>query len=332
MTGTEKIPFIITIDTEGDNLWSKPVSIETKNVKGLYRFQELCNSYGYKPVYLTNYEMAGDDEFVKFGSKFADEGACEIGMHLHAWNSPPEYKLSDDDFSQQPYLIEYPSEIIEQKVDFMTKYLQDRFQRKIVSHRAGRWGMDPVYMKCLVKHGYLVDCTVTPSVDWRKTKGLTGGKGGTNYLGFPHEPYYPAAGNIKKRDTSGKQTLLEVPMTIRAFPRKKILEPMNALESRLPAGLHRYIYKKTWLRPGITNLNAMKCLVDKEISRGCRHLEFMIHSSELSPYLNPSFPTDADIERLYDILKELFEYLSKFCYGSTLNEFYLDEQRNFDDR
>lgn len=34
-----KIPFLITIDTEGDNLWSRPEVIETKNTYGLYRFR-----------------------------------------------------------------------------------------------------------------------------------------------------------------------------------------------------------------------------------------------------------------------------------------------------
>ena len=61
----DKIPFIITIDTEGDNQWADTKEIFTTNTKGLSMFQDLCNRYGYKPVYLTNYEMACDDEFVE---------------------------------------------------------------------------------------------------------------------------------------------------------------------------------------------------------------------------------------------------------------------------
>lgn len=85
----DKIPFIITIDTEGDNQWADTKEIFTTNTKGLPRFQDLCNRYGYKPVYLTNYEMACDDEFVEFGKTCMHENQCEIGMHLHAWSSPP---------------------------------------------------------------------------------------------------------------------------------------------------------------------------------------------------------------------------------------------------
>ena len=51
--------FIITIDTEGDNLWEWKFgdAITTENVKYLPRFQNLCNDFGFKPVWLTNYEI-----------------------------------------------------------------------------------------------------------------------------------------------------------------------------------------------------------------------------------------------------------------------------------
>jgi hypothetical protein len=38
--------FLITIDTEGDNLWSRPRTITTRNAHSLPRFQALCEKYG----------------------------------------------------------------------------------------------------------------------------------------------------------------------------------------------------------------------------------------------------------------------------------------------
>jgi hypothetical protein len=58
--------FLITIDTEGDNLWQKHDSITTENARYLPRFQQLCEKYGFKPVYLTNYEMAIDPVYIEF--------------------------------------------------------------------------------------------------------------------------------------------------------------------------------------------------------------------------------------------------------------------------
>ncbi len=55
-----KPAFLITIDTEGDNSWQNHDRITTENTRFLPRFQALCEKYAFKPVYLTNYEMAMD--------------------------------------------------------------------------------------------------------------------------------------------------------------------------------------------------------------------------------------------------------------------------------
>ncbi len=38
-------PFIITIDTEGDNPWANPREITTRNAEYLPRFQSLCERF-----------------------------------------------------------------------------------------------------------------------------------------------------------------------------------------------------------------------------------------------------------------------------------------------
>jgi len=116
--------FLITIDTEGDNLWRNHRSITTENTGYLPRFQALCERYGFKPTWLTNYEMATDPAFVEFGKDVIARKQGEIGMHLHAWNSPPEAPLTDDDWRWQPFLIEYPDAVLRDKVAYMTDLLE----------------------------------------------------------------------------------------------------------------------------------------------------------------------------------------------------------------
>ncbi len=135
-------PFIITIDAEGDDLWASPREITTRNAEYLPRFQSLCERFRFKPVYLTNYEMAMSGVFVEFARDVVARGAGEIGMHLHAWNSPPLVPLTSDDFRFHPYLIEYPKQAMKEKIRTLTCLLEDRFDQKMVSHRAGRWGFD----------------------------------------------------------------------------------------------------------------------------------------------------------------------------------------------
>src|SRR5438874_10631060 len=107
--------FLITIDTEGDNLWAKPRTVTTQNAQYLPRFQALCEEYALRPTYLTNWEMANCETFREFGKDVLARDAAEIGMHLHAWNSPPIIPLTADDDAHAPYLIDYPEDQIRQK-------------------------------------------------------------------------------------------------------------------------------------------------------------------------------------------------------------------------
>jgi len=117
--------FLITIDTEGDNLWAHPRTITTENAKYLGRFQRLCERYGFKPTYLTDYEMAVSAEYCAFAHDVLKRHAGEVGMHLHAWNSPPILPLTDDDYAYCTYLIEYPEAVMREKVRVLTALLED---------------------------------------------------------------------------------------------------------------------------------------------------------------------------------------------------------------
>lgn len=312
-----EIPFIITIDAEGDNLWARPRDITVRNAHYLPRFQALCERFGFKPVYLTNYEMALSGEFVEFARDVVARGAGEIGMHLHAWNSPPLHSLTGDDFSHQPYLIEYPEPVMRKKIGFMTRLLEDRFERRIASHRAGRWAFDGRYAAMLLAEGYRVDCSVTPGMDWRGTPGAPGGTGGTDYRAFPDRPYFINPHDISI-PTNGP--LLEVPMTIRA----SVLHQQAPWAYRIPLlrrVANRIAQGLGWLCPAESNLHAMLQVARAARAESAAHLEFMLHSSELMPGGSPRFRTDSAIERLYEDLEALFDELSKWCIGTTLEEF-----------
>ena len=124
---SKKKYFIITIDTEGDNLWAwkKGDEIKTENTLFLPRFQELSDRYSFKPVWLSNWEMINDERYVGFVRRVQDEGRGEIGMHLHAWNTPPLYDLEASDNPGAPYLIEYPDDVMNAKIETMTRIISE---------------------------------------------------------------------------------------------------------------------------------------------------------------------------------------------------------------
>jgi hypothetical protein len=311
-----KPAFLITIDTEGDNLWQNHDRISTENTRFLPRFQTLCEKYGFKPVYLTNYEMAVDAEYVEFARDVIARNTGEVGMHLHAWNSPPLTPLTDDDWRHKPYLIEYPADQIRAKVDHMTKLLEDSFQTKMLSHRAGRWAFNEYYAGLLLEYGYQVDCSVTPRVNWQYSPGNPQGNGGTDYRNFPSQAYFIDPENIAR---AGSSSLLEVPMSIQY--------KHSALMNTLKQGYDSLRGKQrspsvNWLRPSGGNLEKMKSVAERCLAQGHDYVEFMLHSSEFMPGGSPTFKTQQDIEVLYRDLDQLFAWLQQRTVGMTLAEYY----------
>ncbi len=310
--------FLISIDTEGDNLWrwKSGNEITTENARYLPRFQGLCERYGFKPTYLTNYEMANDSFFADYFKDKAHNNLCEIGMHLHAWNSPPEYFLGTrkDIVPGAPYLIEYTDEAMFEKVSFLTDFLEKTFEIKPITHRSGRWATNQKYFEVLNELGYKMDCSVTPLMDWSKAPGQSDNSCGTNYSEFPNLPYI-----IKNT------SILEIPVTIRENHRLRSLKDCGIRKSLKKIKEAYNGYGPVWLRPRNykENLEDMLYLVDKVYNeKKTDYLMFMLHSSEFMPDGSPSFKTVEDIELLYSNLEVLFKHISKNYRGCTFKEYY----------
>lgn len=306
---------IITMDTEGDNLWTwkQGDPITTNNSRYIQRFQEICDEYEFKPTWLTNYEMICDPFYVDFISKVESDNKGELGMHLHAWNSPPEYQLAQVQ-SGQPYLIEYPLEIMEEKIDCLDRLILERTGIKATSHRAGRWAMDDRYFRLLMKYGYTADCSVTPGINWNNSVGATEGAVGVDYLNYPKEPYWVESDGL---------SLLEVPVTIRKSHK---IFPSRSKSFRGVAGsLLRAIQgTEIWLRPERNNMVQMMTLLEIMQSSEDDYIMFMLHSSELMPGGSPNFTNKDEIEELYKKIEKIFSVLAKEYVGTTLREYYAE--------
>ena len=295
--------FIITIDTEGDNLWGykKGDAITTRNGKYIPRFQELCEKYNFKPVYLTNYEMLCDEEFVEYVRAKERDGLCEVGLHLHAWNNPPIVDL-EGPYSGNPYLIEYSDDIMRAKFDYLYNIFCEKIGHAPFSHRSGRWAMDDRYFKLLAEYGVKIDCSVTPHIDWSQTKGVL--CGGSNYSASQAIPH-------------SVDGVYEIPLTV--------VPSRRPLSSSLRENLRRLIYGgNLQLRPAAFSLTEMKHVIDCcANNHSVDYAEFMMHSSELMPGGSPYFADEESIERMFADLENLFTYATSMGYeGATLQEYY----------
>jgi len=305
--------FLITIDTEGDNIWSAPREITTRNSQFLKRFQDLCEEFALKPTYLVNYEMAMCPEFRRFGRDVLLRNVGEIGMHLHGWNAPPVEPIAPDDYHFLPFLIEYSAPLMRAKIAYQTKLLADIFSVQPISHRAGRWALDSRYVELLLEHGYGVDCSVTPGISWRMPSTASLGCKGTDYRKFPSDPYWIDPADISR---PGKSALLEVPMTIYRDTTFSWVRPRM-----LRCAANRVWPDNSWLRPTRRNLRQLLMVVRQVLSQRKTYAEFMLHSSEFMPGGSRTFKTKEDIEKLYSDLKQLFSVASQRFTGATLKEF-----------
>ncbi len=310
--------FIITVDTEGDNLW-KPVikstgmrKITVENADYIERFQALCEKYHFIPTYLVDYEMAMAASFVGMAKERLEDGKCEIGMHMHAWNTPPVFDLKYKRGSHNPYAGEYPHDVMWKKLKLMTGLLWKQFGEKPVSHRGGRWYIDPWYIHALQKLGYIVDCSVTPGVNWQRNIGYE--CYGINYTKFPHRAYYMDGKYLYKEKKTG---ILEVPPTIMDYP----LNDRISAVIKNPLAYKEIIWKKMWLRPNGNNLEDMINIISFSEKNSCDYLEFMIHSSELMPGGSPTFVSGRSVERMYSHLENVFERIGNSYKGVSLREY-----------
>ena len=320
--------FLITIDTEGDDLWARPKVVTTRNANYLERFQSLCEYFALRPTYLTNYEMARCPVFQRFGRGVLERGTAEIGMHLHAWDSPPIVALTRDDRAFQPYLVEYSDRVMRDKIRAVTGTLEDTFGVKMVSHRAGRWGFDERYATMLVEEGYLVDCSVTPLVSWKRTRGDPARGGGPDYTAFPQHAYWLDLADISR---PGDSPLLEVPVTVIANDRSlagrvsRRVRAFAGLRALIPHRLRKALGHAApavhMLYPDGSNRARLLDVLARVVAEGRAYAELVLHSSELMPGGSPLFPDAARIEALYADLAALFSAARQQFRGSTLAEY-----------
>ncbi|MHC4877995.1 MAG: polysaccharide deacetylase family protein [Planctomycetota bacterium] len=315
---TDRPAFLITIDTEGDNIWSRPREITTENSRFLPRFQALCEKHGLRPTWLTNWEMVECPIYRDFAHGVLAHDAGEIGMHLHAWNSPPLLPLTHDDFQTLPYLTHFPESVMRQKVCAVTEHLEDTFGVKMLSHRAGRWGFDETYARLLIEHGYQVDCSVSPHVRW--VHGELPGE--LDYRRFPDQEYFLDPDHISQ--SAPDSPLLELPTTVIPRHDSAFVSVIRGLLSATSFGQRvaaRFMPEVDWLRPDGRVQGGSVRTLQRALADGRPYVEFMLHSSEFMPGGSPRFLTERHIEQLYEELEQLFEVAAATCDGLTLSEY-----------
>jgi hypothetical protein len=300
---------LLSIDVEEDMPgWRIVQPTRVTNLAALPRLAEACARLGVRPTYLCNYPVVSDPEGAALLHSLAARGGCELGTHIHAWNTPPYGSVkgrAGDERTHTYYQYELEPADIRAKLDCVHAAVARVAGRPPVSFRAGRFGIDRVSLALLVDLGYEVDSSITPLVDHSQD-------GGPDFRRAPRFPYRPSATDPS---VPGELPLVEIPVSIattrrlpfavqRAYVR---IPPATRLRGFLSSdwlGLVDF----AWLYPVRFDLDAMRRVADVLVAQKSPVLNVFLHSSELAPGVSGRVRTEEDVEQVFERLDALLAY------------------------
>lgn len=300
----ESLPpcLIVSVDTEEEFDWSAAGVTRAwglSHVAHLDRFQYLCEAYGVRPSYLVDYPIATSDEAVGVLAGFLKRGACEIGAHPHPWLNPPQ---REELTPRNTYLCNLPLELQQEKVEVLTRAIEQAFGERPTTFKAGRYGIDPALLPHLVRLGYTVDTSMIAYTDFSDD-------GGPSFANIGCRPFWLDDG----------KKLLEVPCSVgftrRPFdrwaavhrrlsnPRWRRLHPIGILD-RLG------LMSKVVLSPELASQSKL-IAVAQAMSREEPPVVYnlTLHSPSVAAGNTPTVQTLEQLEAFYGALEALFRLL-----------------------
>lgn len=295
----------ITIDTEEDN-WSdyrsEPV---LSNIGKLTELQTVFDKYGVKPTYLISYPVATDKNSISILRKILERGRCEIGAHLHPWNTPP---FEEEKTVKNTMLFNLSKELQYRKLESLHEKIVENFQMEPISFRSGRWGFDQTVAENIHRLGYKVDTSVSPYLNWESYYGPD----------FSNRSPMPQLLQIGKSG-SPDSSILEVPATIgflqdnydRCNARMKAISGSALRHFRLIGILDKLkIINKVWLSPESDDAGKMIRLTESIKRNKYPILNMFFHSPSLQYGLTHFTKTREQEEELRHRIEKFLEYMS----------------------
>ncbi len=301
---------LVTIDTEEDNWGLSKDKVNLENITLIPKVQEIFDRYNIRPVYLCNTPVVEDDNASAIIKHLFDKGRCEIGMHLHPWNTPP---IEEDICEYNTNLKNLPGKLVEKKIQYLKDIIYTKFGTLPIMFRSGRWGAGRDLFKILINSGFKIDSSITPFVSWKKYGD------GSDYSSYWPIPFFWTMNNSSRSSCQMDGEILEIPVSIgfnrlhfeicasiRNLLRKALLKNLRLL------GFMDYIgiMKDIWLSPEFNNWRDMLLLSENLVKQGINILNFTFHSPSLVPGLTP-FVSDSkvflnNIEKYFQSLKSEF--------------------------
>ena len=136
---SERPKLVVTIDTEEDN-WGEYAGsgAALTNIEMIPRLQRMFDDFNVRPTYLVTYPVATNERAVSLLKAIRDGSRCEIGAHLHPWNTPPVQEGSSADAYM---LCNLPPNLQEKKMRALARRHKNKFRRYAVIIQSRQMGV-----------------------------------------------------------------------------------------------------------------------------------------------------------------------------------------------
>ena len=308
----QAVKILISVDTEEDN-WAatqEPATVE--NIRALPKAHEFMTGLGLRPTYFVNYPVVTTEWSRDIIRGLHQSGCCEIGAHLHPWNTPP---LEEPFTPENTMLKNLPISLQQKKLEVLTEAIRGVIGQRPTSFRAGRFGLDAAGIRALIDLGYQVDSSVTPFVDWTEySRGPD----------FSRAPYvrYRLDGESEIDVPSAAGPILEVPISC-GFTRlpfgwrgrvHRVLESSRIRPFKLLGLASRTgILRRVVGSPETDGIEDLVRLAESLIESEVGYLHLFFHSSSLIPGNSPFVQTEEDAQALTACISEFVSRVSGFA-------------------
>lgn len=279
--------FILFVDTEEEFDWGAPFSRTGHGVtaiEGMARGQAYFAAAGVKPVYVADYPVVESDAAADMMGRWVNDGAADVGAHLHPWVTPPHVEQLS---AANSYVGSLDEGLERAKLAALTDRIAERFGKRPIAYRAGRYGVGPNSARLLEQAGYRLDSSVRSRFDYSRQHG-------PNFRHLPQTPYW----------TGPTRALVELPLStafvglLRGGGER--LYCAAAGMGRVAGALARaHMLSRVPLTPeGVPLADALDA-IDSLMGEGVRLLNFSFHSPTLAPGHTPYVRDEADRTAFY---------------------------------
>lgn len=168
----DQLPVLfVVVDTEEEFDWHAPFArgnTSVTHVREIGRFQDACDRFGVRPIYVVDYPIATNPDSVAVFSTLQHEGRAEIGCHLHTWVNPP---FTETVSAVTSYQANLPSDLEREKLSTLTATIEENLGARPRIHKAGRYGFGSNTLPILRDLGYQIDTSFAAGFDLGKDGG-----------------------------------------------------------------------------------------------------------------------------------------------------------------